>query len=38
MTTSEAVETVVNVMAPCIGGTMARSATDARCQRRLLES
>jgi len=33
MTTSEAVQTVVKVMAPYIGDTMARSATDAHCQR-----
>ena len=33
MTTSEAVETVVKVMTPYIGGTMARSATEAHCQK-----
>jgi hypothetical protein len=33
MTTSEAVQTVVKVMAPYIGGTMARSATEAHCQK-----
>ena len=33
MTTSEAVETVVKVIAPYIGDTMARSATEAHCQK-----
>ena len=33
MTTSEAVQTVVKVMAPYIGDTMARSATEAHCQK-----
>ena len=33
MTTSEAVEAVVKVMAPYIGDTMARSATEAHCQK-----
>ncbi len=33
MTTSEAVDTVVKVMAPYIGDTMARSATEAHCQK-----
>jgi hypothetical protein len=33
MTTSEAVQTVVKVMAPYIGETMARSATEAHCQK-----
>jgi hypothetical protein len=33
MTTNEAVEVVVSVMAPYIGGTMARSATEAHCQK-----
>jgi hypothetical protein len=33
MTTTEAVEAVVKVMTPHIGGTMARSATEAHCQK-----
>ena len=33
MTTREAVQTVVKVMAPYIGDTMARSATEAHCQK-----
>jgi len=33
MTTSEAVQTVVKVMAPYIGDTMARSATEAHCEK-----
>jgi hypothetical protein len=33
MTTSEAVQTVVKVIAPYIGETMARSATEAHCQK-----
>ena len=33
MDTSEAVEVVVKVMTPYIGGTMARSATGAHCQK-----
>jgi hypothetical protein len=33
MTTSEAVQRVVKVMAPYIGETMARSATEAHCQK-----
>jgi hypothetical protein len=33
MTTSETVEVVVKVMAPYIGDTMARSATEAHCQK-----
>ena len=33
MTTSEAVQTVVKVMTPYIGDTMARSATAAHCQK-----
>lgn len=33
MTTSEAVEVMVKTMAPYIGDTMARSATEAHCQR-----
>ena len=33
MTTSEAVEVMVRAMAPYIGDTMARSATEAHCQR-----
>ncbi|HXK09350.1 MAG TPA: hypothetical protein VMT70_06895 [Vicinamibacteria bacterium] len=33
MTTSEAVEVMVKAMAPYIGDTMARSATEAHCQR-----
>jgi len=33
MTTSEAVEVVVKVMAPYVGNTMARSATEAHCQK-----
>jgi hypothetical protein len=33
MTTSETVETMVKVMAPYIGDTMARSATEAHCQK-----
>ncbi len=33
MTTSDAVDAVVKVMAPYIGDTMARSATEAHCQR-----
>jgi len=33
MTTSEAVEAMVEVMSPYIGSTMARSATEAHCQK-----
>jgi hypothetical protein len=33
MTTSEAVEVMVKVLAPYIGDTMARSATEAHCQK-----
>jgi len=33
MTTSEAVQAVVKVMTPYIGDTMARSATQAHCQK-----
>lgn len=33
MTASEAVEVVVKVMAPHVGETMARSATEAHCQK-----
>jgi hypothetical protein len=33
MTRSEAVEAVVKVMSPYIGSTMARSATEAHCQK-----
>jgi hypothetical protein len=33
MTTSETVETMVKVMAPYIGDTLARSATEAHCQK-----
>jgi hypothetical protein len=33
MVTSEAVEVVVKVMAPYIGDTMARSATEAHCRK-----
>jgi hypothetical protein len=33
MTTNDAVQTVVKVMAPYIGETMARSATEAHCQK-----
>jgi hypothetical protein len=33
MATSEAVETIVKAMAPYIGDTMARSATEAHCQK-----
>jgi hypothetical protein len=33
MTTSEAVDAVVKVLAPHIGATMARSATEAHCQK-----
>jgi hypothetical protein len=33
MTTTEAVDAVVKVMAPYIGDTMARSATEAHCQK-----
>ncbi len=33
MTTNEAIQTVVKVMAPYIGDTMARSATEAHCQK-----
>ena len=33
MTTTEAVDAMVRVMAPYIGDTMARSATEAHCQR-----
>jgi hypothetical protein len=33
MTTLEAVDTVVRVLGPYIGDTMARSATDAHCQK-----
>jgi hypothetical protein len=33
MTTAEAVEAMVKVMAPYIGDTMARSATEAHCQK-----
>jgi hypothetical protein len=33
MTPSEAVEVVVKVMAPHVGETMARSATEAHCQK-----
>jgi len=33
MTTSEAVDAMVKVMAPYIGDTMARSAIEAHCQK-----
>ena len=33
MTASETVEVVVKVMAPHVGETMARSATEAHCQK-----
>jgi len=33
MNTTEAVEAMVKVMAPYIGDTMARSATEAHCQK-----
>ncbi len=33
MNTTEAVDTMVKVMAPYIGDTMARSATEAHCQK-----
>jgi hypothetical protein len=33
MTTSEAVDAIVKAMAPYIGDTMARSATEAHCQK-----
>ena len=33
MTTTDAVDAVVKVMAPYIGDTMARSATEAHCQK-----
>ena len=33
MATSEAVEVIVKALAPYIGGTMARSATEAHCQK-----
>ena len=33
MTTSEAVEVMASVLAPYIGDTMARSATEAHCQK-----
>jgi hypothetical protein len=33
MNTSEAVEAMVRVMGPYIGETMARSATEAHCQK-----
>ncbi len=33
MTTTEAVDAMVKVMAPYIGDTMARSATEAHCQK-----
>jgi hypothetical protein len=33
MTTSDAVDAMVKVMAPYIGDTMARSATEAHCQK-----
>jgi hypothetical protein len=33
METAEAVQVVVKVMAPYIGDTMARSATEAHCQK-----
>jgi hypothetical protein len=33
MTTSGVVEAIVRVMAPYIGETMARSATEAHCQK-----
>jgi hypothetical protein len=33
MATSEAVEVIVKAMAPYIGDTMARSATEAHCQK-----
>jgi hypothetical protein len=33
MATSEAVEAIVKAMAPYIGDTMARSATEAHCQK-----
>jgi hypothetical protein len=33
MTTTEAVDAVVKVLAPHIGETMARSATEAHCQK-----
>jgi hypothetical protein len=33
MNTTDAVDTMVKVMAPYIGDTMARSATEAHCQK-----
>ncbi len=33
MTTSEASEAIIRVMSPYIGETMARSATEAHCQK-----
>ena len=33
MTTAEAVETIVRVVSPYVGETMARSATNAHCQK-----
>jgi hypothetical protein len=33
MTTNEAVEVLVEVLAPYIGDTMARSATEVHCQK-----
>ncbi|MGD8894810.1 MAG: hypothetical protein PVJ73_02140 [Acidobacteriota bacterium] len=33
METSEALQVIVDVMAPYIGDTMARSATEAHCQK-----
>lgn len=33
MTTTETVDAVVKVLAPYIGDTMARSATEAHCQK-----
>jgi hypothetical protein len=33
MTTTEAVEAMVNVLAPYIGDMMARSATEAHCKK-----
>ena len=33
MTTSEAVDAVVEVVSPYIGSTMSRSATEAHCQK-----
>jgi hypothetical protein len=38
MTTSEAVDAVVRVLAPHIGSTMARSAIEAHCQKLGIET